>query len=228
MFNFLKTIFKPFTHQSLLIFICSWYYFSAFASDSGIWNSALINITHGNIIYQIEPQLRITNYSHLFERAMGSLGLGYFYSPNTTTWVGATTIARSVANSNTIINEQRLWQQIIHSITFSNATFMERIRFEQRRVEGQKEINYRLRTRFIFNKTLTDSIFLSTYDELFVNFNQPQWVSTKTFDQNRIYIGINQNASPQVIVGMGYIYQLIFNSPSQHNHLLALNAQFNF
>lgn len=52
-------------------------------------------------------------------------------------------------------------------------------------------------------------------DQLFINLNHPDWVNTKTIDQNRLLAGINIQASPSTTFIVSYLNQRLTNQPNK-------------
>ncbi|MBT8445909.1 MAG: DUF2490 domain-containing protein, partial [Gammaproteobacteria bacterium] len=92
-------------------------------------------------------------------------------------------------------DEDRIYQEALWSQKFGARLFLRhRFRFEQRWVDGQ---DFRLRLRYLFgldfplNRTTMDpgAVYLSLYNELFVNVNEDIGDGRRVdhFDRNRLY-----------------------------------------
>lgn len=114
--------------------------------------------------------------------------------------------------------EHRIWQQFITWQSFNKFKLLHRYRLEQRFIGSAAtgKMNggrYENRIRYLLKVThpLTDSwkrnLFLSAYDELFVNFGKE--VGYNLFDQNRAYVALGADIRPRLKVELGYLYQLV-------------------
>jgi len=119
----------------------------------------------------------------------------------------------------TFANEERIYQQFQATAKNPRSSILQRVRNEQRWqqkiVDDKKTGNYKFtdRVRYLFsynytlfpkNKYLPSAVLA---DELAIQFGKE--VVYNTFDQNRLFIGIKQNISPNLSVDFGYmnVYQ---------------------
>lgn len=141
-------------------------------------------------------------------------------------------------------SEHRIWEQLILKHTQGKIDFNHRYRLEQRWVEssavGEQDFSYsnRARYRFMFNIPLTGpqlnkgSLFISLYDEVFVNFGQN--IRVNIFDQNRIYGALGYQTGASSNIQVGYLNQYIQKSDGlrfEINHTFQVsytqNLEFN-
>jgi len=217
--------FKPFTFSSLLLY-CLGLSSGHSQSTERVWSVVTLNKIIGKWTYQIEPQLRVHDRTYLYDRFLTNGGVGYQFSTQSSFWLGATAenIGRQASSPGN--HQYRLWQQLINNSRPDVFNFSLRSRFEQRKLLSSPTLNYRLRERLTITTNLTQSLALVGYDELFFNINQPDWVAPTTFSQNRISIGLNQQATKQLIMGAGYIFQALFPSPTRYGNVFTLNIQY--
>ncbi|SEJ55495.1 Protein of unknown function [Cyclobacterium xiamenense] len=123
------------------------------------------------------------------------LGYGFIYSEP---YIGDT-------DDKTQFNEHRIYQQFITRQTSGRVAFQHRYRFEQRFFEDDT----RLRLRYFLgitvalnhNQLVDNTVYLSAYNELFVNTEQT------VFDRNRLYGGVGYRISKNVRTEIGYMNQ---------------------
>lgn len=196
-------------------------------TNNRIWSSLGFNGNYGKFSYQLEPQLRINENPVQFHQFLTNLGGGYNFSSCWALWAGATQNLNR-QNNGSYNRQFRFWEQIFYRQPIGPIGLILRNRFEQRKRLDYKHWNYRARERIILTKPLTATINLIGYDEVFFNLNRPEWVRSRWFDQNRVFIGLNQQASELLIFEVAYIHQLIFTTPTQLNHVVSLSAQIIF
>ncbi|WED44358.1 DUF2490 domain-containing protein [Legionella cardiaca] len=188
-----------------------------------VWSTFGLNTNLGKFSYQLEPQLRVMNRQNVYDQFLNNFNGSYQLSPQLVFTLG-TTYVNTWQNQGSNLQETRLLEQV--SYTPRRYSWLSiRSRIEQRKRQDSNQLNYRLRERLTLKKRLTDSLSLVGFDEIFINLNQPDWISTKTFDQNRILISLDQQASKSLVLGAGYIYQYILSKPRQVGHIASLYAQ---
>lgn len=198
---------------------------NAYAADhlEKLWSVFTLSGNYGRVVYSVEPQLRLVYKDNPFQQFLTNAGVGYKVGENWQIWFGQTLSADSqdaVAGS---ADEYRLWQQIIWTHRLSTMSLLSRTRFEERKSLFFPAWAYRLRQRVQLNKPLTQNLSLVMSDELFFNINQADWITTKPFDQNRAYIGVEQRLSKSTYLGAGYMNQYLSTPISQFNNVLWIN-----
>ena len=130
--------------------------------------------------------------------------------------------------------ERRIYQQMLWRTKFGKTGFLHRIRNEQRwhevlNEEGEVDrIRFSNRVRFLFS--LSFQIFqketlpkLVVSDEILFHFGKE--IVYNTFDQNRLFIGINHRLNPSWSFDFGYmsVFQQRYSGYQyDHNHTLRL------
>jgi hypothetical protein len=144
--------------------------------------------------------------------------------------------------------EQRIYQQLQYSNGLGRVELVSRFRLEQRfsylpklQIDGSYKSNssptYTNRFRFFQRfsipfkglKIVDKSIYVTAYDELFVNFGKN--VGVNIFDQNRAFIGVGYKIPKIGRLEIGYLNQILVKSDGlkiEDNHTIsiALNANF--
>ena len=88
-------------------------------------------------------------------------------------------------------------------------------------------MRFRQRVTVKSNNNVRGHIYPLAYDEVFVNLNRVDWVDTKTFNQNRVFLG-GEIPFDNIQIQIGYINQFILQRQpeNQMNHILWLALQF--
>lgn len=118
-------------------------------------------------------------------------------------------------DSNAKSREKRSYQEMTLPGRIGERIFLtHRFRFEQRWVDGQ---DFRMRLRYLFgldfpmNQMTMDpgAIYLSLYNELFVNVNEDIGDNRRVdrFDRNRLYLAIGRTLQNNRRVQFGYMHQ---------------------
>ena len=130
------------------------------------------------------------NY-HISERAIATLGYGYINTDGT--------FEDPPGEENS--NEHRIFQQFILKNTVGKFKFEHRYRIEQRFIDfgDRSDTQHRGRYRLLITYPLNDHWFLSAYDEIFINFQDP------LFGQNRLYGAVGYQFNKDINVQLGYL-----------------------
>ncbi|MBT8261180.1 MAG: DUF2490 domain-containing protein [Bacteroidia bacterium] len=131
------------------------------------------------------------NY-HISDKAMATIGYGYIETDPT--------FPEPDGEQN--ISENRIYQQFVLRNNVGKIKFSHRYRIEQRFISNpvtgndtQHRARYFLRVTYPIN----DTWFLTAYDEVFINLQEP------IFGQNRLYGAIGYVANKNVSVQVGYL-----------------------
>jgi hypothetical protein len=111
--------------------------------------------------------------------------------------------------------EKRMYQELVLPGRLGERLYLtHRFRFEQRWVDGQ---DFRTRVRYLFgldfplNQTTMDpgAVYLSLYNELFVNVNRDIGDNRRVdhFDRNRLYLAIGRALEKGRRLQFGYMHQ---------------------
>ena len=119
-------------------------------------------------------------------------------------------------------NEHRIFQQFITKQNFGRFYFLHRYRIEERFLtdDFQMRLRYFLNLNIPLNKKTLDknAIYLSTYNEIFVNTENP------LFDRNRVYVGLGYKINRNIKIELGYMNQFFeTDSRDQINLLTFVN-----
>lgn len=147
-------------------------------------------------------------------------GVDYYLKDNSRVTVGYAFVKTYPYGDFPVANafpEHRTWQQFLTTQTFSKVKLSHRYRLEQRHIGNaatgeMKGGRYENRVRYMAKLVVPitkgkNPIFVSAYDEIFVNFGKE--VAYNIFDQNRAYAAVGFTISPTVKLELGYLYQLV-------------------
>ena len=139
---------------------------------------------------QLLPRIGV-NY-HISDKAV--VTLGYAYIPTDPTF--------EEPDGEENITENRIFQQFVLKNNVGKFKFSHRYRLEQRFIDNpitgndtQHRARYLLRVTYPLNETW----FLTAYDELFINLQEP------LFGQNRLYGAVGYNVNKNIALQFGYL-----------------------
>ncbi len=129
---------------------------------------------------------------HITDKATATLGYGYIATDGT--------FEEPEGEENTI--EHRLYGQFTSKNTLRKFKLVHRYRFEQRFIDSPTNGNdtqYRVRYLLRVTYPINENWYLSAYDEIFVNLEEP------LFGQNRLYGAVGYNWTKQIRSEFGYL-----------------------
>lgn len=131
------------------------------------------------------------NY-HLSDKAMATFGYGYITTDGT--------FEEPAGEENTI--EHRIYQQFVLKNKVGKLAFSHRYRLEERFIDSPlsgTDTQFRFRYFLRLTYPLSDTWFLTAYNEVFINLQAP------TFGQNRLYGALGYNVNPNLAIQAGYL-----------------------
>lgn len=197
------------------------------------WGLITYTSKYNKIYYMIEPQIRLVYRNKPYEQSLLNAGGGIDIAPKLQFWLGQTITNFSASNTLTEdvggndLNEYRVWQQLLSTNIYKTGSIVFRSRLEERKSLENNPWAVRFRERSYWTIQLTNNQSLVLSDEFFININKVPWVVTKTFDQNRAYIGILQKITPTTNFSISYMNQYLSRSPIEINHGIVLNIFVN-
>jgi hypothetical protein len=118
-------------------------------------------------------------------------------------------------------NEHRIFQQFITKQNFGRFYFLHRYRVEERFLpdDFQVRLRYFLNLNIPLNKKTLDknAIYLSTYNEIFVNSEKP------LFDRNRIYAALGFVLNKNFKIEAGFMSQILEHSNRNQFQIVIFN-----
>ena len=127
--------------------------------------------------------------------------------------------------------EHRAWQAVGFAFPIRRLTIGNRIRFDERFIEGVSgavaRLRYRLRTTYDIGGTLLEGFHLSASEEVFVNLNDKGEGLVDGFEQNRVRAGAGwQLGKARVEAGYEWQYGRRRSAPWLHRHVLFIEFTY--
>ncbi len=126
-----------------------------------------------------------------------------------------------------VINEHRIWEQLLVNNRYKKLTIINRARVEQRLFENLPNAGVRLRHMLKLNYPISKRFYATAQDELFVNANRVENGPQAGIDQNRIFAGIGFKPHKRARTEVGYQYQYVNRSDQfddQANHAIVIQS----
>ena len=161
--------------------------------------------------YSLHYETQLRNYEVIsnFNQLLPRVGLNYHIDENSIVTAGYAFIP----TQNTfdkgwgeeMITENRIWEQFILRNSINRIKIRHRYRLEQRWVKAGDITTYKNRARYMLSVKLPISkneespLFISLYDEIFLN------ISDNPFDQNRLFAALGYQVNKQMNIQLGYL-----------------------
>ena len=157
-------------------------------------------------------------------------GLGWAVTERIAFFAGYAWITTDRADRSSF-DEHRAWQQLLWRLPVEGFSLQSRTRLEQRVID--RELGWRLREFVKATLPLTEDrrLFLSGYDELFIDLDDTDWGQRAGFRQNRAFAGLGWRLDEKrgVTLEGGYLNQWISRRGRDRvNHILSLNLFLDF
>jgi hypothetical protein len=226
--------FKQHKHLVFLILFLL-FCFNTHASSTkhavSVWGDAQVSSPISNSEqwkYRLELQIHsppINNTDDTYDDTVG-FGIGRVLNDRQEIWLGYDAVSTFDSDDEANL-EQRLWQELSWRI-FANGkhTWRSRTRLEERKDEHSSVIALRLRQRLTvyFKQRLFWQATPVVYDEIFLNLNQPDWITNKLVDQNRLFLGVKIPIGKNKSLQVGYLNQFKFRDSQDYmNHILSIS-----
>lgn len=181
-----------------------------------------------------DGHLRYLDDTEGFHQSIFRPGVGYQITPNTNVWAGYAWINTLGPGRIEIIDEHRIWQQVMWTPKFEQFSFLARSRFEQRFLEIGDDMGLRFRQFFKIDRPFrcnSPNSFV-IWNETFLDLNETDWGQQGRLGQNRLFLGLGKklNGANKPKFEVGYLNQYVRNKPGDDrvNHILSLNWFFTF
>ncbi len=207
--------FKLFFKYMLFIFLLlSSSFCLAATSTPKLWLAPSIDKKTEHLLYFFQPNLRFLQQNMRLQEALPEVGVGYFFTNNASIFLAA-----SWANKDDDVNvnkqERRAWQQLNYSYKQKSLEWLGRSRIEERRLIGDNNLSLRLRQRLRLLVPISNHLSIDAHEEIMINLVRPAWISTKTLDQNRSYIGLQGRINSKIKLNFGYMNQYLYKTPAE-------------
>ena len=200
----------------------------AISNSPGSWDAVTFFVEKNRFVYYLKTETRFNFDNSRNDQLVVRPAAGYIINSKIGLWLGYDYIHRYNGSAR---EEQRMWQQMEYHVIDSDALdFISRTRFEQRYSDINSETAFRLRERFFVKFRKVSNHFSPViYDEFFFNLNNPGWVSSEAFSQNRAFLGVDIHAAKKVVLFLGYLNRVSFRSDdARMEHILYASLNFNF
>ena len=166
---------------------------------------------HLNDKYSIHYETQLRNYelTNNFFQLLPRVGLNYKIDDNSMVTAGYAFIPTQTdfdeGWGNNMVTENRVWEQFILRNSIGSIKIRHRYRLEQRWVKNGNNTSYKNRARYMLSFKIPKSkkedfpLFLSVYDEIFIN------ISDEPFNQNRLYTALGYQFNTKANVQLGYL-----------------------
>ncbi|TAL59808.1 MAG: DUF2490 domain-containing protein [Legionella sp.] len=167
--------------------------------------------TDSKIKFWLEGQERVGDEVSRFTQTLLRPGIGYSFNTNLSLWVGYAWTYTGLPLTSTPFAENRIWEQLLWVKSYDSVTLTSRTRIEQRFLQNNPKTAYRARQLFKVGIPLNHSPkwSLVSSEEVFIHKNNFNGPNSKGFDQNRFFIGIGYEFTPNLITEIGYMNQYI-------------------
>lgn len=202
--------------------------YAAIDEHTGLWTGfAVVGPARWgkDIKYYYDAQLQLIDDKYKFDELYGSFGIGKELNDRWLCFI-INTFSISESSNGQINYDYKLYEEANwRKVIASNTTISTRSRLEERKRFSESEINIRLRERLMFRvplKQWSKHSFV-IFDEIFLNFNRPDWVVDKVFSENRFFVGIGTILSQKMTVDIGYLNKLVMGNPKNMTNILLIN-----
>jgi hypothetical protein len=191
----------------------------------------------------LEAQWRRSNIILDNQQLLFRTGINYYFSSQVSVTAGycfAETYPYGEFAAKAAFPENRIWEQLQLKNNMGAVEFINRLRLEQRFINqpvldngmyepGDAVYTNRARILNRFSipfkgKTIEDkSLYISAFDELYINFGKQ--VGFNILDQNRVYLAIGYKIPKAGRLEIGYLNQLAFKSDGikvERNHTVQI------
>ena len=161
--------------------------------------------------YSLHYETQLRNYEIIsnFNQLLPRVGLNYHIDESSIVTAGYAFIPTQnefdKGWGEEMITENRIWEQFILRNSINRIKIRHRYRLEQRWVKAGDITTYKNRARYMLSVKLPISkneespLFISLYDEIFLN------ISDNPFDQNRLFAALGYQVNKQMNIQLGYL-----------------------
>ncbi|MEX2480526.1 MAG: DUF2490 domain-containing protein [Gammaproteobacteria bacterium] len=206
--------------------------------DFHSWGAVLVTGAIGDrsagLNYWLEGQGRFNDDSSRLNQGIVRGALGKSVGARAVLWGGYAFIPTHPVGAANDTVEHRVWQQLTWQAPGALAGFSltTRSRLEQRFVDSGDDTGWRARQLIKVTRPLgtVERLYVSIWNEVFVNLNRTDWGADDGFDQNRIFAGLGIRLAPGWVTEIGYMNQYVarVGRSDASNHVLSMTLFLNF
>lgn len=192
--------------------------------DEQIWVAPILQgPLAGKARFWLEAQGRLTDSASTFSTAIVRPAVYYPLGAGFNVFVG---YAWTPTPRPTFRDEHRPWQQVNHVFEARGAQLQNRVRLEERFIEGTGGVVFRARymARFVYRPKSWNGFGFALWDEIFVHLNERATGPRSGLDQNRIAFGPQYQPFKQLVLEPSYMLQTVYreNRPERVAHTFLL------
>lgn len=187
---------------------------SAFETDTQLWAAGYLQFPIASKLRgYLEVQPRWSDAGGEFSQLLVRPAVNWNFGHGITGWVG---YAWTPSFQPSYVDEQRPWQQLQHQLERNGVTMVNRLRFEERFIEGAGDVAFRARymARAFYRPPAWHGFGVAVWDELFVALNTTGR-TRQGVDQNRAAVGVQYAVSKALVFEPTYMLQSIYRGPSR-------------
>lgn len=195
------------------------------AVDGRVWVGVTLQERSGTTSpwrWSVETQLRTRDGLDAVDVFTVRPSIGYDLTRRSSVWLGYAE-SPSFPAAGGVRQEHRLFEQYVWSGAAAGGTLSSRSRLEQRRIETDSALAWRLREQVRFARPVGNGsrTSLVVWDE-FTAHLRTTTLTTRGMDQNRVFAGLSRSLPTTARVEAGYLNQFIkgHGSPNRMNHIL--------
>lgn len=187
-----------------MLLAAAWRSTPAWADDVQFWPTVSVYTpTAGGWRASAEVHVRWTDDLSTYDRTVYRLNGGRLLPHGLEVFVGYEKIQPGTA---AVPSEQRLWEQVEHTLRRGRWSFANRVRLEERFIEHADGTAARLRYRFRVQHPLGRTPWtVSAGEELWLRLNTVRFAGTSGVEQNRITVSAARALSRHLSVEPGYL-----------------------
>ncbi len=196
---------------------------------SGQYSTAVVVLTPvkkmPKLKLYLEGQLRLQdrNAQSTVERHLLWGGVGYTITPKTSLWVAH----GWTPNYNPqFTNEQRSFQQILHSEIIKGGELLLRGRLEERYIPNESTPLFwtRFMARYQRNFEKHPKFYWVVQNEVLFNANTISRSNRRGFSQALSFVGLGKHITPHIMAELGYMALYLHSSKDAIEHVLMVNV----
>jgi hypothetical protein len=189
-------------------------------TDGRVWWNVTVQERAGTASpwrWYLETQGRHRDGTSDVDQMLIRPAVGYDLTSRSSVWIGYGYTPGYPATGGTL-TENRAWQQYMWNGPALGSVVQSRTRVEQRSIEGNDAVAWRLRQFSRVTKPVARRAGLAVvvWDELFVHVNDTRR-TPQGFDQNRVFAGVGLSLAPAARLEVGYVNQAIRGGPTAVN-----------
>jgi Protein of unknown function (DUF2490) len=194
-------------------------------ADGRTWWNATVQERAGTSSpwrWSFDVQARTRDGVEALDQLVVRPAVGFDLTNRSSVWLGYA-YAAGFPPSGDVLHEHRAWQQYSWNRPVAGSQMTLRTRLEERAIEGDSGLAWRLRQQVRWSRPLPVARFSAiAWDEVFMHLNSTARTSSGP-DQNRFFGGLGISLNPTARVEVGYLHQYAnsLSGANRSNHVLS-------